>query len=159
MLVPFAVLVVGCSGGNRHEGGDPTPPGTSETGEKGNAPKADTGAPAGSEKFADDIFKVPPYPGAKIMEFTSLEMDSDVSHSYNRHYNTKDSVDKVAEHFMTEGAKVGKLADTGRTNKPGALLRVVVVEFGPKEKLDVQVMNLPKDNSTDISVHLIKSKN
>ena len=157
IFVPLAVLVVGCSGGKKDtpvpDAGNPAPKSASNT-----APEPAEDGPKEVEKFGDDVFKVPPYPGATIMKFTSLEMNSDLSHSFNRHYKTMDSVDKVAEHYMSEGVKVGKLADTGITNKPGALMRVVIIEFGPKEKLQVQVMNIPKDNSTDISAHLIQSK-
>jgi hypothetical protein len=121
-------------------------------------PKSESAAPKEAEKFGDDVFKVKPYPGAEIVQYTSMEMDSDVSHSYNRHYKTMDSVDKVAEYFMAEGGKVGKLADTSITNKPGSPMRVVVVDFSTGEKVQVQAMNIPKDNSTDISVHLIVTK-
>ncbi|MEI8283207.1 MAG: hypothetical protein WCG75_12440 [Armatimonadota bacterium] len=157
LLALVALFVFGCSAkvdppstGPRE--GEKKPPATERM------PKSESSAPKEVEKFGDDVFKVPPYPGAEIVQYSSIEMSDDIVHSYNRHYKTMDSVDKVAEHFMAEGAKAGKLADTSMTNKPGGLMRVVIVEFGSGEKLQVQAMNIPKDNSTDISVHLMQSK-
>jgi hypothetical protein len=158
-LLPALFILLGCSGGSK-DSAVPDRGFTAPKQEKasGDKPKAESDAPKEVDKFGDEVFKVPPYPGAEKVAYTSLEMNSDASHSYNRHYSSKDSVDKVAEYYMTEGAKIGKLADTAITNKPGAPMRVVLVEVGEKEKLQVQIMNLPKDNSTDISVHYITNK-
>ncbi len=160
ILAPIFVLAMGCSGGTKDtpapDKGNPGP----DVAAKSKEPtKDDLAATKEQEKFNDSVFKVPPYPGAEIMKFTSIEMDSDVSHSFGRHYRTSDSVDKVAEFYMAEGAKVGKVDPDTMMNKPGALMRVVFVQIGPKEKLQVQAMNIPKGNYSDISVHLTTLKN
>ena len=157
-LVPILFVVVVCSGGSKDvplvDQGSPAQVVATKKG----APAKDAVPTTNEqEKFDDSVFKVPPYPGAEIMKFTSMEMSDNSSHSYNRHYKTMDSVDKVAEHYMTEGAKVGKIGDS-MINKPGAPMRTVIIDISDKERLQVQVMNLMNDKSTDISVHLVTRK-
>jgi hypothetical protein len=156
IIVPMVVFAVGCSGGSKEAPGlesgnlQPKIKPTSNV-----PPKTDDGGPPEVEKFADSVFKIPSYPGAERIKYSSIEMTSSAAHSYNRHYKTMDSVDKVAEFYMAEGVKVGKLADTAMSNKPGSLMRVVLVELSSGEKLQMDAMNIPKGNYTDISLHLI----
>lgn len=154
-LVPFAVLVVGCSGGSKDasvpDAGNPAPkvekPKTDEA-------KADSGGPVEAEMFGDDVFKIPAYPGSKHMPYTGIEMDTDLGHTYARHFSTPDDLDKVEAFIKTEGEKLGKYSNPMKGVFNEKLLRNGNFDLSDGSRLIFKLTKDEKGNKTDIMYNI-----
>ncbi len=116
----------------------------------------DDGMPQEKLKFGDDVFKIPPYPGAKVMPYTSLEMPSDGTTSYHRKYTSTDDFDKIGTYLETEAAKVGKIEKTPMDK--GTDMKRVFVALDGGARLQFEAFHNKKDNNVIISAHYIGGK-
>lgn len=159
VLVPALMIVcaLGCSGGETKTASDThtvadamssSPGDHSSKSDDSMEQKKDSGMPAEKEKFGDDVFKIPPYPGSEKVQYTSIEMDSDMGHTYARHYTTSDDLDKVEAFIKSEGEKVGKYKTVGGEVFNSKMLRNGTVEFSDGSRF-VYKLTRPKDQ-TDI---------
>ncbi len=158
VLVPafFVICALGCSGGDTKSASDThtvadamsSIPGDAGKSDNLAQEKKDSGMPAEKEKFGDDVFKIPPYPGSEKVQYTSIEMDSDMGHTYARHYTTPDDLDKVEAFIKSEGEKVGKFKSVGGEVFNSKMIRNGTVEFSDGSRFVYKLMR-PKD-ATDI---------
>ena len=114
--------------------------------------------PKEAEKFGDDVFVVPPYPGAEHMPYTGIEMDAEKGHTYARHYSTPDDLDKVETFIKTEGGKLGKYSDPTKGVFNEKLIRNGIIELTGDKKFIFKLMRDEKGNKTDIMYNITVPK-
>ncbi len=158
VLSPILVIAMGCSGESKHIIADPGIPG-SELDVKSNEPAAkDTTGPKEVEKFSNSIFRIPIYPGSEKIEFTSLEMDTDVTHAYARTFSSKDGLDKVEAFIKDEGSKLGNHSNPMSGVFNDSILRNGVFEFSDGFKLVYKLTRNEKTGQTMIMYNISELK-
>ncbi|MEO8217512.1 MAG: hypothetical protein ABI718_10570 [Acidobacteriota bacterium] len=141
----FAIALSGC-GAHRDEVSTPA------AGSKTAVPEQQSSlaVPARSpSEVTDEKIGLPPYPGAKEVEYSRVRLHTDTGDSFGVAYQTTDSPSQVAAFYKAEGAKVGTLEETPATSE---LLKSVGVDRTDGTRSAVQAMTDGK-GVTVVTVH------
>ena len=151
------VLILGCSGGSSSP--------TSSSAETSKSPsttermsKRELGGPKVVEKFGDDVFGVPAYPGSEHRPYTGIEANSDGARSYGRHFTTPDDLDKVETFIKTEGEKLGAYSNPAKGVFNEKMMRNGIVEMTDGRKFVFKLTHDEKGGKTDIMYSITEPK-